>query len=351
MNEQRGIDSSTTDHPDQDPLDNSVLHVGNTAGVASVISTEQERLGMKSDVIVFNQNPYGFDVDEVIDVRSNVAKAPESANDLLEIINKIVEVQKRISDYDVIHFHYRSAISVPFPLLPHGMDLPVWNVQNITVVMHFHGSDIRWKGVPWFYRKFSDSVLVSTPDLLDWAPNTATWVPRPIDTTSIDPDYPEPNSSKPITIVHAPTDRETKGTEHILDAVSTLKSRQYNIDLEVVENTPHSEAIETYKKADIVVDWINPDYGLYGMFSIEAMALGKPVIASLGQTVRKHLPKDNPIIHTNPDTLTERIKILIDNKDKLRSYGEQSREYVEDVHDIRSVIDKYNRIYQKSEPQ
>jgi hypothetical protein len=56
MDEQSGVDSSTTDHPDQGPLNNSVLHIGNTAGVASIIAEKQRDLGMNSTVIKSSEN-------------------------------------------------------------------------------------------------------------------------------------------------------------------------------------------------------------------------------------------------------------------------------------------------------
>jgi len=325
--------------------DISVLHVGNPAGVASIISSEQEKIGMKSDVIVFNKKIYDFKSDEVINTWGNLGGSPKIVNDSLELVKKAIEIQKRISDYDVIHFHYRSVFSVPCPLLPHGMDLPIWSIQNKTVVMHFHGSDIRWKDISWFYREFSDAILVATPDLLHWAPDTATWVPTPIDTSLFDPYYPDSDNSKPIKIVHAPTNRETKGTQHVINAVSILKSRGYDIELQIVEDKPHSEAIDIYKTADIAVGWVNPDFGIYGMFSKEAMALGKPVVASLTQSVKKHLPNSNPIIESDPEDLIDELEYLINHRDQLKDYGKQSREYVENTHDISSVIQDYNRTY------
>ena len=50
-------------------------------------------------------------------------------------------------------------------------------------------------------------------------------------------------------------------------------------DLELVEGLHHDEAFERYRAADIVVDQLNA--GWYGLFAIEAMALGKPVVTFL----------------------------------------------------------------------
>ena len=55
--------------------------------------------------------------------------------------------------------------------------------------------------------------------------------------------------------------------------------RELDVDLEIVEGLHHDEALERYARADIVVDQLNA--GWYGVFAIEAMALGKPVVTYL----------------------------------------------------------------------
>lgn len=344
MDEQSGVDSSTTDHPDQGPLDTSVLHIGNTAGVASIIAEKQRDLGMDSTVVVFNEETYEFGADHVLQVRPESRYLPMYLIYPIELFNKVKSIQNIISSFDVIHFHYGSVISVPIFFIPYGLDLPLWKAQGKRIVMHFHGSDIRGKGVQPLYRKFTDQILVSTPDLLEWAPDSAIWVPRPIDVSKFTAHYPQLNSSDPIKIVHAPSNRDKKGTKHAQRAVSNLENRGYDVNLQLVENTPHSEALEIYKTADIIIDQIDTDHGMYGMFSIEAMALGKPVIVSLSKSTKDHLSDDLPLVSATSKNLTETISNLIDEND-IWKIGRQSRMYVQEIHDIRRVVDQYNDSY------
>lgn len=345
MDEQSGGDSSTTDHPDQGPLNNSVLHIGNTAGVASIIAEKQRDLGMDSTVVVFNEETYEFGADQILQVRPESKYLPKYFIDSIELFNKVKSIQNIISSYDVIHFHYGSVISVPMFFIPYGLDLPLWKAQGKRIVMHFHGSDIRRKGVQPLYRKFADQTLVSTPDLLEWAPDSAIWVPRPIDVSKFTAHYPQLNSSDPIKIVHYPSNRGRKGTKHVQRAISNLKNQGYDINLQLVENTPHSEALEIYKKAHIIIDQIDNAHGMYGMFSIEAMALGKPVIASIGDSAKEHLPEDLPIISATSNSLTKTISSILEEND-LSNIGRLGRIYVEKTHNIQNVIETYNRLYQ-----
>ena len=54
---------------------------------------------------------------------------------------------------------------------------------------------------------------------------------------------------------------------------------QLPVDLKIVEGLHHDEARRLYEDADIVVDQLNA--GWYGLFAIECMALGKPVVTFL----------------------------------------------------------------------
>ncbi len=299
---------------------------------------------MDSTVVVFNEETYEFGADHILQVRPESKYLPMYLIYSIELFNKVKSIQNMISSFDVIHFHYRSVISVPMFFIPYGLDLPLWKAQGKRIVMHFHGSDIRGKGVQPLYQKFPDQILVSTPDLLEWAPDSATWVPRPIDASEFTPHYPQPNNSDPIKIVHAPSSREKKGTKHVQRAASNLKNQGYDINLQLVENTPRSEAIEIYKKADIIIDQIDTDHGMYGMFSIEAMALGKPVIASLGESAKKHIPDNLPIVSATSKNLTKTISNIIE-ENCIYDLGRLGRIYVEETHDVQKVVEKYNRSY------
>ena len=84
---------------------------------------------------------------------------------------------------------------------------------------------------------------------------------------------PASDRTRPI-VVHAPSNRARKGTENVIAAC-----RELDVELEIVEGLHHDEARKRYERADIVVDQLNA--GWYGLFAIEAMALGKPVVTAL----------------------------------------------------------------------
>ena len=138
--------------------------------------------------------------------------------------------------------------------------------------MHYLGSDIRGKPPSELaYGKRAGAEVVGSYDAISWVPD-AEMIPPGVDVHAIEPSPPS-DRARP-TIVHAPSSRRRKGTDHVVAACEGLDA-----DLVLVEGLPHDEAFERYREADIVVDQLNA--GWYGVFAIECMALGKPVVTFL----------------------------------------------------------------------
>src|SRR5215203_2779170 len=118
-------------------------------------------------------------------------------------------------------------------------------------------------------------------------------------------------------------------------------------DLELVEGLHHDEAFERYRAADIVVDQLNA--GWYGIFAIEAMALGKPVVTFLhDEAVRRTEEAFGvrvPIVNATKETLTDALRPLVDDAEERRRRGEASRAYVEAVHDDEKIADRLLALY------
>jgi glycosyltransferase involved in cell wall biosynthesis len=124
-------------------------------------------------------------------------------------------------------------------------------------------------------------------------------------------------------------------------------AKKLGLNLELVEGVDHHAAFERYKGADLVVDQLNA--GWYGMFAIETMALGKPVVAFLHEEATKRTEEafglEVPIVHATKDTLADVLEDLVSRPDELRRIGAASRAYVEQVHDLSAVADRLLDLY------
>jgi glycosyltransferase involved in cell wall biosynthesis len=144
--------------------------------------------------------------------------------------------------------------------------------------------------------------------------------------------------------VHAPSSRRRKGTEHVIAAVQGLDA-----DLDLVEGLRHDEAFERYREADLVVDQLNA--GWYGLFAIEAMALGKPVVTFLhDEAVRRSEEAFGirvPLVSATAETLRDALRPLVADAARRRELGAASRAYVERVHDLDRVADRLLDLYRR----
>ena len=117
---------------------------------------------------------------------------------------------------------------------------------------------------------------------------------------------------------------------------------QLPVELDIVEGVPHEEARERYARADIVVDQLNA--GWHGVFALEAMALGKPVVAHLKPDVVERSAEGFgirvPIVPATKETLVDALRPLVEDPALRREIGAASRAYVEQVHDIDRVADR-----------
>jgi glycosyltransferase involved in cell wall biosynthesis len=235
---------------------------------------------------------------------------------------------------DVFHFYFG------WTLVPRKLQWPLLKATRRKSVLHFLGSDIRGKSSEeLLYARGADARIVGSYDALRWVPD-AHVLPPGLDLR----DYaPAPSEDRPRPVVlHAPSSRRRKGTEHVVAACEGL-----DVKLDVGEGLRHDEARRRYERSDIVVDQLNA--GWYGIFALEAMALGKPVLSYLHpeavQETERELGVEVPIVPVTKDTLRGRIADLAASADERRRIGALSRAYVERLHDADKGADRLIAIY------
>ncbi len=237
---------------------------------------------------------------------------------------------------DVFHFYFG------LTLVPQSVQFPILRALGKKSVFHYLGSDIRGKTPSELaFGKKAGAEIVGSYDAIRWVPE-AEVIPPGIDLSGITPAGPS-GRARPV-IMHAPSSRRRKGTEHVIAACEGLDA-----DLQIVEGLHHEEAFERYRDADIVVDQLHA--GWYGLFAIECMALGKPVVTFLhDEAVRKTEEAFGvavPIVSATADTLHERLRTLVGDASERHRIGLASRAYVERVHDIERIADRLLGVYSR----
>jgi len=332
-----------------------VLHAPvNIAGQASTIAEAQRTLGIESDVLVFNQNNFNYKCDINLNLNEKTT--------IMKIFSIIMNFIKCAIKYDVFHFHFGNS------LLPYNIDLPILKLFRKKIIMHYWGSDVRQLDIAVNYthlnmdelkkiypnaaddkkrkkiskiNKYVNASIVGDYYLLPYSPNSIV-IKQAVDLTKIKFVGCRAQNNNTIKIVHAPSNREIKGTKYIFPVIQRLRDEGYNIDLILIENKTNEEVLEVCKEADIIIDQLLLES--HGVFAIECMALGKPVLCRIDEKIMKYYP-DLPILNTNPDNLYENLKLLIENPELRRELGEKGRKYVENVHDSKKIAKQLLELY------
>jgi hypothetical protein len=192
------------------------------------------------------------------------------------------------------------------------------------------------------YCKYADIVLECSETVGYFPRNDGVWM-YPIDTEGWQPFI--NNSHSVVRIVHATNHRVLKGTNYLIDAVASLMSEGYQIELTIVEKMANIEAREIYRRADIIADQFIA--GCYAMFAVEGMALGKPVICYLDYNLLPYHREweDSPIINAPVAKLKDVIRELVCNSELRQRIGEKGVPYVRKYHAIEAVGARLDRFY------
>ena len=274
-------------------------------------------------------------------------------------LNNTIDVAVRlIPEFNIYHFHSFSSLT-----LDHS-DLSVLKEMDKKLLMHFWGQDVRLyskaaKLNPYIkllpknddketirqMKAFSKHIkycLVSDYELNEYVKDyfeNIIQLNLMLDLKKIKQRYVN-DKNRLFTIIHVSTSPELLGTKYVLEAINDLKLK-YNINFKLIQDISYEEHF--FQEADLIIDQLI--IGRYGQVSIDAMALGKPVICWISDFMREKYPKELPIIIASPDNVKEKITYVLENRDMLKNLGIQGKSYVERYHDMDKEILKLIKIY------
>lgn len=275
------------------------------------------------------------------------------------------QYERLIDEFDVFHFHYASS------LLKDYKDLPLIREKGKKIIMHHWGNDVRFHDVarinnPYVYTgdsppneviherlsvisQYVHEAIVQDEEVAAYVRpyyKKVHIVPIAIDLSKFPPRPARPDGERRerLLVIHAPTNPEFKGTKPIEEAVAALQAK-YDFDYRRIEKTNHEDAIRLYAEADLIIDQIL--CGSYGLFCVEGMALGKPVITYIRDDLVSTFPPELPVMNANPDNIKEKLEELLGNAALREEIGARGRAYAEKYHAKEVVGDQLERIYRE----
>ena len=298
----------------------NIAHIGNTAGIASILSERQLAAGLYKEarVYVFDDVTFKLFGGELIEwnARSRIRR-------MLAHSAFFHDLKK----YDVWHYHY------PYAGLKGNLEE---RKEGKKYIKHYHGDDLRGK-----YE--DDFCLVSTPDLLQYAPN-GVWLPTPLNLEEIDALTPANKvENGKIRLAHHPYYKVYKRENYYEEGFQALDNNK----CEIVEiaNLPHKEALQAIANCDIVIGKILPDVGWFGKFTLEGMAVGKPVICYVSDELyERYRP---PVYRTTKETFANDLCNLINDSSEQQKLSRAGRDYIRQNHDVANIVLKLEEYYQR----
>lgn len=264
--------------------------------------------------------------------------------------------------FDIFHYHFSN------PIWRSAKDLELLNHKGKKIFMHHWGNDVRFHDLaplnnPYVYTgdsppdevihsrlttisQYIPEAIVQDYEVLPYVEpyyQKVHLLPLAIDLRYFSPVYPDKNKKRPL-ILHAPTNPDFKGTVFIEEALAQLQDL-YPFDYKRIEKMSHNHVIELYQKADIIIDQIL--CGSYGLLSVEAMALGKPVMVFIRPDLIDKFPPHLPVVNSSPENIKENLIALLENPSLRNTLGVKSRQYVEKHHCRDVVVEKLLTIYQQ----
>ncbi len=323
----------------------------NIAGLAGVLSAAQRALGADAFSYCYPTH-HGYPVDRTVQNMDNPVRRR------IELLSFFVHEARR---FDVFQFYYDKTLFEESLI-----DVPWLKRMGKSIFFYFHGCDVRDSKYNigaydlsvckdcWpmacspnraklldYAHQYADGVFVSTPDLLQFVPGSEL-LPQAVDMARFGPlrdaalaAVGDRIDRERVIIAHAPSGRMFKGTKYIEAAVEALQAEGCPVELCLIENVSHEEALRLAAGADLAIDQVLA--GAYGKFAVEAMALGKPVIVYIRDDLRGHYPDELPVISARPHTLVDTILRTIDRRDAWEEIGKRGMAYVEAHHNSSKI--------------
>jgi glycosyltransferase involved in cell wall biosynthesis len=300
----------------------------NLAGVGWTNVQALRRRGVDARLVVFNTQPFRPDQADWD------LKRPREGF-LRQQLVQWRALSKLLPQTDIFHFYFG------LTLVPKRLQFPILRATRRKSLFHFLGADIRdHPKERLVYGLKADARVVGSYAALRFIPFDAEVLPPGLELSHYQPVPPVERDR--VRIVHAPSDLEKKGTEWVIKACKELP-----VDLDVVHGVVNEQALERYKQADIVIDQMRRDW--HGVFTIESMALGKPVVTSLDEDAVRQTEEafgvKVPIVRATKDDLVEKLRPLVESFEERKRLGEAGRAYVEEVHDIERMTDRLLDLY------
>lgn len=333
----------------------------NIAGQPYLVTREMRKQGVDVTLLQYTMgqgHAFGYREHTTVDL-SGRHRMEAQITALADAIDK---------GYDVFHFWMATLFGGARYKNMYGLDLPFIKMRGKKIIYRGTGFDLRTRARHMalnphhayqygysldideaaqdiyieYLRDYVDLFVVQDPEMQEHMPE-ARLVPRAIDLDELAPVGVD-QTARPL-VIHAPSNSATKGTPLILAALDELRKEGLNFDFKLISGMAHQEALEWYRRADVVIDQML--IGWYGVLTVEALSLGKPVVVYVRDDLYERFSPRIPVCNANPTNLTAKLRRVLQDDLYRMELAEAAPDFVRDVHDVRNVAKRLGDIYEE----
>lgn len=325
------------------------LGLNNTAGICTSFKDGFAQNNIEADFYSYTQHIFGYETDKIINFSSNILKRR---------LQKLMLLIKLMFRYKYFIFDTAST------LLPRYKDIKIFRFFGKKTMMVFTGCDIRMPEIVSKYRwnpcaectleykTYVGCDIEAKKQMIPSAENEFDIIVAPQEASgyikrkfvrayfpvNID-NFPEKiyyksALNKKIRILHAPSDPVYKGTKYIIEAIEKLR-KDYDFEFVTVTNISINKLYEEIKKSDLIIDQMLT--GIYGLFTIESMAMFRPVVCYVREDSWKYIAHECPIYNTDAGKLYDTLKAILNDPLQLIDAGIRSRQFAEKYHSSKII--------------
>lgn len=273
-----------------------------------------------------------------------------------------------VSRFQILHLHFMTTFTET------GWELAAMRRMGRKIVIHYRGCEIRdWEKNMKLHpdcnicqdcdygrrvcggalnesrrrlaREFGDYFMVTTPDMLEFAPNAVHFpffAPEGLPPEAVPS---ERGGKRAFKIVHATCHPGIEGTARIQECAENLKRRGYDIDFVFLKGVSHSEVLKAMEGADLSIGKMKMGY--YANAQIESMAMGIPTITYVRPEFMTDALRRSGFIFSTLDGLEETMSYYIDHPDELEAKRRIARVSILSLHDNDRLARELAGIYEK----
>jgi glycosyltransferase involved in cell wall biosynthesis len=290
-----------------------IAHINNTSGVASIIAEEQRKEGHDVDIFVFSDIIHSQFGGTKINYRWPISR--------WKLLRKLEK------EYDIWHYHH------PYGSLKRSLEK---RARKKIYLKHYHGDELRGKYDSGF-------CLVSTPDLLRYAPN-GKWLPNPVKIEEVESINKTQQGNTILRVAHYPYYKNYRSDDYYSDTLTKLQ-KEGKCEVVNILNLNHREVLEAVSMCDIVVGKILPSVGWFGKFELEGMALGKPIIAYVSDELYQEYKP--PVYRTTKETFHQDLENLLVDEGERKRLASQGPSYVKRHHSPDNICNIVRQTYEE----